>query len=154
MYQGQLTTDLTQTVQRINAYHSQVTDWLASLSPKDPDVAVVRAKVVTLKDKLNKARIGIGMVRRLPTPVALDLGGLDKERMTQDLDRTVERFNTYVYQLEAGRDVLPPSDPLLPVVTEVARKLRTAKEGLRAAREAAQAIAGCDYRGDELLMII
>ncbi|MEI7772671.1 MAG: hypothetical protein WCI67_21955 [Chloroflexales bacterium] len=154
MYQGHLTTDLIETTQRLNAYHGQVSLWLAGIPTNDPAAALVRAQVVVLKDRLNKARIGLGMVRRLPTPTAIDLGQRDIEKMAQDLDRTVERMNTYSHQLEAGRNILAPSDPLYPVVVDIAGRIRTALNGVRSAREASVALAGSAYRGSDLLTLI
>jgi len=151
----QMATDLTDTTARITAYHAQIAERLAGIAANDPSTSEVRAKVAVLKDKLNKARIGLGAVRvqrgagtALPPATA---GRMDLERMLQDLDRTAERLNTYHHRVGAWLSGVGRQDPICERVRALAERTRVARVAVLAAREAGRAYAPCDYRVDEIL---
>jgi len=155
-----LTADVRASAVRLDTYYAQVERWLSLSSvPTDPPAKKLYDNMVALRMRLNRARIAMGAVKppkRLPVrpPFTLDDLRMDRERMTQDLDRTVERMNTYVYQITSLLAGILPTDPIVGIATDMTARLRTALTTVRTAREAAQKIAPSDYRGTDLLTLI
>lgn len=155
-----LTTDVRDSAVRLDTYYAQVERWLAlSSPPTTPTAKELHDNMAALRLRLNRARIAMGAVKpptRAPVRPPFTLADLrmDRERMTQDLDRTVERMNTYVYQITSLLAGILPTDPLVSIATEMTARLRTALTTVRTAREAAQKIAPSDYRGTDLLTLI